>query len=273
MAATVAGLQADQLKRKKTKTFNVILCPSHIKEKWVREIEETLPNTFAGIVNTITDLNRLYSFYEKGDRNCYAIISKEMARDGYMSMPAVIWSKRKRAFVCPDCGEIIQMTISNDGSKYIVDADQFYFKKQNKENRKCEHCETPLWTAVNPNIKRKSEWVKVSNYGFVFCSQAKKHLYKVKNAAFEEKIYRIIQQPESIATAVGAHRKYSISTFIKKHYKGRIDGLVVDELHRAPVRVRIKSALASSRQTLCLLPTDLLTGETLVGNIAFRKRV
>ena len=31
------------------KCFNVILCPSHVTKKWVREIQETLPNTKAQV--------------------------------------------------------------------------------------------------------------------------------------------------------------------------------------------------------------------------------
>lgn len=42
------------------KTFNLVMAPSHVTKKWVREIGETLPNTFAMVVKSITDLNRLY---------------------------------------------------------------------------------------------------------------------------------------------------------------------------------------------------------------------
>jgi superfamily II DNA or RNA helicase len=234
MAAAMSALQTDQKRRGKGKTFNVVLCPSHIKKKWVREIEESVPDTFGVVVNTITELDKLYAAYAKGSKSCYAVISKEMARDGYMHMPAAIWSKSKKAFVCPDCHSVIEMPIAKDGARYLVDADQFFFKKQNSENHKCQNqdCGASLWTALNPSAARRSDWAKLGDYGFVFRPQAARHLRKVKNAGFAEKIYRIIDDPAGTVTAAGAHRKYPLSTYIKKRYKGRIDGLIVDELHQ-----------------------------------------
>ena len=99
------GLWASQRKSGATKTFNLVMCPSHITKKWVREIGETLPNTFAMVVKSITDLERLYAMYQTGDKSVYAVFSKEKARDGYMRYPAITWNQRKRAFLCPDCGK------------------------------------------------------------------------------------------------------------------------------------------------------------------------
>jgi len=230
IAAAMPGQGSNKTECSKRKTFNIVLCPSHIKEKWVREIGESLPDTFAGIVNSISDFDKLYSAFAKGSKNCYAIISKEMARDGYMHAPAVVWSKRRKGFICPSCDSVIQVPVSEDGVKYYVDADQFCFKKQNRDNHKCPACGELLWTALNPAAVKKSSWYKISNYGFVYRSQAAAHLRKVDNTEFAEKINVLTEHPESIPNAVGAHRKYPLSMYIKKHYKGRIDGLIVDEL-------------------------------------------
>ena len=43
------AMAASQLSHNQRKTFNVILCPSHVVGKWSREISETLPDT-AGVV-------------------------------------------------------------------------------------------------------------------------------------------------------------------------------------------------------------------------------
>lgn len=227
IAPVVAGLGIDQARRQVKKSFNLVLCPAHISKKWVREIEESLPGTFAGVVSGITELNRLYDAYAKGDKNCYAIISKETARDGFTYGPAVRWNKRLKAFLCPGCGEAVQMPISNDGTTYLVNADQFFFKLHNKKSHKCGHCGAPLWTAINPKTQTPS-WVKISDYGFVYRDKAHEHYEKIKNAAVLDKLYGI--QAGSHRTA-GAHRRYPLSTYIKKKYKGRIDGLIVDELH------------------------------------------
>lgn len=87
------------------KCFNIVLCPSHMTKKWVREIEESLPNTFATVITSISELNKVYKAYESDIKTCYIIISKEKARDGYMKRPVAVWNKRRNAFICPTCYE------------------------------------------------------------------------------------------------------------------------------------------------------------------------
>lgn len=77
------GLWAAQHRKGAGKTFGLVMSPSHVTQKWVREIAETLPNTYAMVVRSITDLDRLYAMYEAGDKSVYAVLSKEKARDGY----------------------------------------------------------------------------------------------------------------------------------------------------------------------------------------------
>ena len=134
------GLWADQKRKDGRKSFGIVMCPSHVTQKWVREIGETLPDTYGMVVRTIRDLNRLYAMYEEGDKSVFAVFSKEQARDGYMRYPAVRWNRRRRAFLCPDCDGVIEMEISEDGSRYTVPADQFFFQKEHKKNHTCPHC-------------------------------------------------------------------------------------------------------------------------------------
>jgi len=228
IAAATAGLLADQQRRKKTKTFNIVLCPAHVAEKWCREIAETLPNTDACIVKNPTGFDRLFSDYEKGTKSVYAIISKETARDGYMHSPAVLWNERKDALVCPDCFAPVMMNISVDGARYVVNADQFFFKNENRFNHKCEECGSNLWTALNPSVESPN-WVKIGGYGFVYRPQAVQHLQETKNPDTIEKIHNII---DGTHKTKGAHRKFPLSTYIKNRYSRRIDGLIVDELHQ-----------------------------------------
>lgn len=134
------GLWADQKRKDGRKSFGIVMCPSHVTQKWVREIGETLPDTYGMVVRTIQDLNRLYAMYEEGDKSVFAVFSKEQARDGYMRYPAVRWNRRRHAFLCPDCDGVIEMEISEDGSRYTVPADQFFFQKEHKKNHTCPHC-------------------------------------------------------------------------------------------------------------------------------------
>ena len=54
-------------------------------------------------------------------------------RDGYMRYPAILWNRRRSAFLCPDCMEPLVMEISDDGTKYTVPADQFFFQSETKK--------------------------------------------------------------------------------------------------------------------------------------------
>ena len=205
------------------------MCPSHVTRKWVREIGETLPDTYAMVVHSITELDRLYTLYEQGDKSVYAVFSKERARDGYMRYPAVRWNERRRAFLCPDCDAVIEMDISEDGTHYTVPADQFFFQKEHKKNHICPKCGTPLWSAVNPD--RRMEWVKIGEYGWVHRYGAEAHLKRTKNARVCDQLAQITRDPEGYYPARGAQRRYPLSTYIKKKLHGRIGSFLCDELH------------------------------------------
>ena len=212
------------------KHFNIVLCPSHMTKKWVREIEESLPDTFAVVINSITELQKVYDAYMADDKTCYVIMSKEKARDGYMKRPAVRWNERRKAFLCPDCYEIVEMELTEDGSKYRVPADALFFKRENKQNHKCEHCGSLLWTALRP--EQQSEWVKVSNFGFVHRRQAAQYLKGLKKKpALYDAVQAVADEPDGCFPNTGAYRRFPLSTYIKRHMHGKIDGLIVDELH------------------------------------------
>lgn len=224
------GLWAAQKKDGEGKSFGIVMCPSHVTKKWVREIGETLPDTYAMVVHGITDLDRLYALYEQGDKSVYAVFSKERARDGYMRYPAVRWNKRCRAFLCPDCDAVIEMEISEDGAHYTVPADQFFFQKEHRKNHVCPQCGSPLWSAVNPD--RQIEWVKIGEYGWVHRYGAEAHLQRTKNANVCDQLAQIAEDPDGYYPVRGARRRYPLSTYIKKKLHGRISGFLCDELHQ-----------------------------------------
>lgn len=47
------GLWAAQKKDGRGKSFGIVMCPSHVTQKWAREIGETLPNTYASMLFAI----------------------------------------------------------------------------------------------------------------------------------------------------------------------------------------------------------------------------
>ena len=223
------GLAAHQNGRK---CFNVVLCPSHVTKKWVREIEETLPDTKAEVVYSLADIDRVHDEYINGDKTIYAILSKERARDGYMRRPAAVYSKSKKGYICPSCGAILKMP-ADDDSGMMVRADQFFFKKENGKNHVCEECKEPLWTAINPKDQKLShnKWIKIAGYGFVYRDFAHRHLEKTKDLKVIDRINDIMNNPEEVIRMRGAYRRYSMSDYISKHFK-QIDGCILDELHQ-----------------------------------------
>ena len=214
------------------KSFNAVICPSHMCKKWVRELEETLPDTYAFILKSISDAHKAYEAYLAGDKSVYVIISKERARDGYMHCPAVRWSKNKCAYLCPDCGEIIEMDVFDSGTKYRVTANQFFFQRETGANHKCENCGSLLWTALNPDktAPEDTPWVKLGEYGFVYRKFAGQHLSRTKSQKVIHELERLVENPDAICIAKGALRKTPISSYIKKKIR-RLHGLIIDELH------------------------------------------
>ena len=223
-ATALAAYQA----QKRKKTFNIVLCPSHVAKKWVRELGETLPDTAGVIVRSITELDSLYAQYRQGDKSIYAVISKEKARDGYMRRPAVLFDARKGAFRCPGCGEIIELPSGDDTDGWTA-AKPEAFRAENRRNHQCMNCESPLWAAVNPSVP--SPWVKIPEYGWVHRKLAVHAMQKTKNPAALDALLSLHENPDGYFPTRGACRRYPLSSYIKKRYRGKIDGLIVDELH------------------------------------------
>ena len=237
----LTALTASHLSAGKKKTFNVVLCPSHITEKWVREVEETVPDAFAGIITSIRNLKKLYRAYEKGDRTAYAILSKEQARDGYLRAPAVRWSRRKKAFLCPRCHQPVMEEISEGRSRYEVPAEPIFFLRENTKNHKCRECGEVLWepfckperslcTAAPPS--RSHEWTKIGSFGFVHRDFLWFYRNKTKSPQVLEALEDLSQNPEQFNNPAYGCRRFPISSFIKRKMKGKIDALLADEIHQ-----------------------------------------
>ena len=257
IASAAAGLYAQKKSAGLFKTFNVVLCPSHVTKKWVREVEETVPNTFAAVVHSIQEFDHLYQMYEWGTKSCFVILSKEKARDDYMRAPLVLYRQWNReglqidrktplpdcgavnerpdtpVFCCPECGTAVMANISRDGTVYRIPANSLFFRREHRENHKCEACGASLWTALNPSAwGRQKTWAKIGDYGFVYRPLIDEHIRKAKSEALKEKLGDLSMTPGAVSAARGANRAFPLSSYIKRKYKGRIYGLIVDELHQ-----------------------------------------
>lgn len=223
------ALQA-YFRQKQRKCLHIVLCPSHMTGKWVRELDETIPNSLSAVVQSPEDFDALYAEYVRGSRTVFAVLSKETARDGYMRRPAVRWNVIKRGFTCPDCGSVIQMEFLDCGKKTLVDATSDYFRTETRANRKCEYCGAVLWTATT--AEEQSEWVRISHVGYIHRRFAGQALKACKTAAAKKQLEELGRNPNRFMTARGACRRFPLSTYIKNKYSGKIDGLIADELHQ-----------------------------------------
>ena len=224
-----AALYAHQ----KGKSFNVVLCPSHLTHKWVREIEETIPGARGRILHSISDAEAAFKEFMTGDYTIYCIVSKERARDGYSKKPAVRYSRYKKGFIYPSCYKKVMMELTEDGTKYRVDADQFFFHRETAQNHKCPECEEPLWTGVNPNDRRVSsnQWVKIGEYGYVYRGRIDEHIQTAGDEDLVKSLLEIRDNPDVFFPTAGAYRRAALSTFIRKKLK-KVDAVILDELHQ-----------------------------------------
>ncbi len=198
--------------------------------KWVRELEEAIPNARAAIVRTSADMDALYAGYARGGRTVFAVLSKENARDGYMRRPAARWDARRRGFTCPDCGSVVQMEFMDCGKRTLTDATPEYFRTETRANRKCGGCGAVLWTATT--AEEQSEWVRISHLGYVHRRFAYLARDACKTAAAKKQLAALLREPDRFMAARGACRRFPLSTYIKKRYSRKIDGLIADELHQ-----------------------------------------
>ena len=76
-----------------------------------------------------------------------------------------------------------------------------------------------------------SPWVKIPEYGWVHRKLAVHAMQKTKNPAALDALLSLHENPDGYFPTRGACRRYPLSSYIKKRYRGRLDGLIVDELH------------------------------------------
>ena len=73
--------------------------------------------------------------------------------------------------------------------------------------------------------------MKLGEYGWVHRYGAQAHLKRTQNASILDQLTEIAQNPNDYYPVRGAHRRFPLSTYIKKKLHGRIDGFLCDELH------------------------------------------
>ena len=125
---------------------------------------------------------------------------------------------------------MVQMEFMDCGKRTLTDATPEYFRTETRANRKCEGCGAVLWTATT--AEEQSEWVCISHLGYVHRRFAYLARDACKTAAAKKQLAALLREPDRFMAARGACRRFPLSTYIKKRYSRKIDGLIADELHQ-----------------------------------------
>jgi len=131
----------------------IVICPSHMTQKWVREITETVPGSYAREARYLEDVQAFIRQYEGGHlpKKSVLVMSKERIKLGDGWGPAVITrhithvhrGQRKilEVFCCPICGA----PVLDKNDAYV---DRRYLKRK---RRFCAACDAPLFQFKNKN--------------------------------------------------------------------------------------------------------------------------
>ena len=243
--------------------FNtVVMCPSHLVEKWKSEVERFIPNTKGYIVHNLDELLAIESKLRNRYRaeNMFVIMSKEIAKLGYDVRPSAIWNPYKKCFVCPECGQplfkIENQTINGRKQKVKVKLDEFDFAKQYSYNMTCLNtvkrwnkksrtyqertCSAKLWTALNRD--EQHDWIKLGKQGWVVASlipemtesfMSKQSLNKKETDLFNELFeqYSLYQEGKPYKNSYKGSKKYPVAKYIYKRMANVFDYTILDEAH------------------------------------------
>ena len=117
----------------------LVLCPTTLVNKWIREAKETVPGVRAidlTVPKVITLLQQFRHFPKKPEVPEIYVMSKEKAKLSYPWRPAALTKKHDFRVFCPRCAAV---AIEND--EYLTMEDL------RKKRRTCGACGSPFWQA------------------------------------------------------------------------------------------------------------------------------
>lgn len=117
----------------------LVLCPTHLTEKWIRETEATIPDVRVvdlTVSNVLSILQSFRTIRKKPAKHEIYVISKEKAKLSYAWRPALHRSNYGLSFHCPICNEVPMK------DNYVLTMPQLSKKKYF-----CAQCKSALWQA------------------------------------------------------------------------------------------------------------------------------
>lgn len=247
------------IKHARKKNYSVIvLTPPKVAEEWRKTIKQAVPRAEVRLVESLKDMIECGKMAKNPlrVRPLWVIISESTAKISYEEHPAVVWSKSKRAYVCPHCGRVV--SIYNNRSQTGAELpryapNDFDFMKKGDKNTLCKKaldnngkvingCGGKLWTAATK--KNSSNWVKLDKVGWVNKSriQTVKDMAETYTADLVDNApAKLRAQYQNTIAAINGFdaagsierfpNRYSIARYIHKHLNHVFDYLICDEVH------------------------------------------
>lgn len=246
----------------KKKCLNIVMCPSHLVNKWYNEIVSLAPLSEVYIIDSFKTLIQLMPKLKTPNKNrhIWLVISKEIAKLTYEERPAAIWSKTKKCYVCPSCNKPLY-TVTWEGRGKCRKPVQHFLKetaflKKKADNITCINsikkwnvqkniyikvkCNCKLWEPFIKTVDSKlaSDWIKIGKFGWL----ERQHIVplhtklsnKVKLTKEEKGLFDALSEiiESNNIPIQRSPRKYSIAKYIHRYLKHNIDYVIFDEIHQ-----------------------------------------
>ncbi len=231
----------------------LVMCPTHLAPKWVREATATIPGVQAMAVDSISELDAALTRAHDASP-LVLVLSKERAKLGHARRPAVWdrlipWTKERR-LCCPACGEMIRYSeaCGRDGKERIgvpiTDAQVCVRYRLRCAN---EACREPLW-------QPETTLLRVPGGQFAGLQPRNRPTALFANGKAAK------------PSCAGEPRRVPLGAYVAKRLRGAFDVLVLDEVHELKAEGSAQGIVAG--QLAATIPQVLALTGTLYGGVA-----
>lgn len=138
----------------------LVLCPPHLVEKWVREVQVALQGVHAQVVRSLSDLEEIH----RTGRDGFFVMSRETAKLGSYWEPVLHYrsfghaGSRYKALCCPACGQELLEKEERLHRADLEDTKRYCKAEIRGKDNRCEQttrtCNAPLWQVSNQGPRR-----------------------------------------------------------------------------------------------------------------------
>ena len=229
----------------------LVICPTHLVGKWVREAQATIPGVRATVVESISEIEAALR-HTPTTAPLILVLSKERAKLGHPLRPAVWdrlmpWTKERR-LCCPQCGAMICYTekCGREGKERLgvplMDA-----RVCVRYRLFCEACHAPLWQADTTLLRVP--------HG------------QLSGLQPQDRPFALFEHGRTVkASGGGAPRRVPLGAYIAKRRRNAFDVLVLDEVQDYKADGSAQGIIAG--QLAAAIPQVLALTGTLYGGVA-----